>query len=548
MKGKALRFGTSGLRGLVTEMTDYEVYLNSRAFFSFLELNQGPLALAEDLRERCSQTGMESSPRIARAVLQAARDAGFSPVHCGKIPTPALASYALNREIPAVMITGSHIPGDRNGVKFYKSDGEVLKSDEEAIMKAVERWRADAEINALFDAEGAFVVAPEKLRFNHTARDEYKARYASLFDEKPLKGQIIVLYEHTAVGRELTREIFEALGAEIIPVGRSDKFVPIDTEDISAAQEKEYRSLVKKHQADALISTDGDGDRPLLIDERGAFHRGDVLGALTTQILFFFNGGPQSSVSIPISCSDAVDRFLVDKLGRALHLKKTRIGSPYVIEAMQHAPQSCPLVVGWEANGGYLTHSQLKLGTGSLSALPTRDAMLPLIAVLSYAAKQKATLSSLFAQLPKRYTRAGLLDEIPPEQSQALVKYISPKTPGVQRITNWSSLSATDAQGQAIPIDEDFLADWKETQARIAEVFAPLRPAVLFELNALDGLRLYFDNNDILHLRASGNAPQLRLYCVTDSQERADGIIRVAMDPEKGAIVRALDGLKKKAR
>jgi hypothetical protein len=47
----------------------------------------------------------------------------LSAVNCGFIPSPAVALYGITREIPSIMVTGSHIPDDRNGIKFNQCNG-----------------------------------------------------------------------------------------------------------------------------------------------------------------------------------------------------------------------------------------------------------------------------------------------------------------------------------------------------------------------------------------------------------------------------------------
>jgi hypothetical protein len=79
-------------------------------------------------------------------------------------------------------------------------------------------------------------------------------------------------------------------------------------------------------------------------------------------------------------------------------------------------------IVGWEANGGFLTGSEIALEDGSLSALPTRDATLPILANLYAAAKQGVSLAALWGQLPARFGRAGLLDGIPTAVGGAILK------------------------------------------------------------------------------------------------------------------------------
>jgi len=56
------------------------------------------------------------------------------------------------------------------------------------------------------------------------------------------------------------------------------------------------------------------------------------------------------------------------------------------------------------------------------------------------------------------------------------------------------------------------------------------------KINSLDGVRIFFDNGDIAHLRPSGNAPQLRIYSVAGSQERADEIVRLALEEPNGIL------------
>src|SRR5690606_538433 len=116
----------------------------------------------------------------------------------------------------------------------------------------------------------------------------------------------------------------------------------------------------------AILSTDGDSDRPFVIDENGVFHRGDELGAVVAEWL------GTDFAAYPISSNDAVDQFL-SSLGTPY--QHTKIGSPYVIAAMRDS--SASHAVGWEVNGGFLLGSTIPTANGSLEPLPTRDAALP---------------------------------------------------------------------------------------------------------------------------------------------------------------------------
>ena len=126
MTKSGVAFGTSGARGLATAMTDSVCYAYAKGFLQYLE-SIGEIkrageavAVGGDLRP--------STSRVMEAVCRAADDIGYRAVNCGKIPSPAVALFGFENNIPSIMVTGSHIPDDRNGIKFNKCTGEVLKS------------------------------------------------------------------------------------------------------------------------------------------------------------------------------------------------------------------------------------------------------------------------------------------------------------------------------------------------------------------------------------------------------------------------------------
>ena len=127
------KFGTSGLRGLVTELTPELIRDHVHAFVAACPTG-GAVHVGRDLRP--------SSPDIAAQVMAAISEAGLIAVDAGAVPTPALALGSMGAGHGAVMVTGSHIPADRNGLKFYLPTGEVSKADEAAILGALGQSRA----------------------------------------------------------------------------------------------------------------------------------------------------------------------------------------------------------------------------------------------------------------------------------------------------------------------------------------------------------------------------------------------------------------------
>lgn len=129
----------------------------------------GEVLLGRDLRL--------SSPLIAEQCARAVVGAGLVPVDCGAVPTPALALAATQMRAPAIMVTGSHIPDGRSGLKFYPGQGEIDKSDEARILA----WHSKLGLTAV----PAEAVAVRPL----DALTAYKARYLDFFGPNALRGQ-----------------------------------------------------------------------------------------------------------------------------------------------------------------------------------------------------------------------------------------------------------------------------------------------------------------------------------------------------------------------
>jgi len=509
---KPLGFGTSGRRGLIADLTQLEIYINATAELEYLlslSLEHGGVRRGDDFYYALDLR--PSSPLLMEAVAQAIEDAGMRGISLGLIPTPALMYYALSRGRASIMITGSHIPFDRNGYKLNTSRGELLKEHEAPIGAKVAEVRAriyGQEFDqSAFDGSGALRKRRAAAPASGAGRERYAARYLDFFPAQPgsLEGRRILVYQHSAVGRDLLVEVLSHLGAEVIPAGRSDTFVPIDTENIGADQLDAIGKLAAHHpNLWAVVSIDGDSDRPLLLafDSRGElkFFGGDLVGMITAQYL---NAG---AVVVPITCNDAIDQ---SALAPVLE-PKTRIGSPYVVAGMAAAAaKGRQAVCGWEANGGFLLGADVTRHGRILTALATRDAFLPILSVLYAAAERDVPVAELFGELPRRFSRAGLLKDFPREISLRIMERLS-------------------------------RPDSKEIAARIFT--AALGFSSIERLDYTDGVRIIFANNEVAHIRPSGNADELRIYAVANSQARADAILAEGIREPDG-ILRSLQQL-----
>ena len=140
----------------------------------------------------------------------------------------------------------------------------------------------------------------------------------------------------------------------------------------------------------------------------------------------------------------------------------------------------------------------------SSSSSSSNDAVIVILSLLVAGKNQDIPLSGLSAQLPERYTFSDRIKQIPTDRSQALI-------------------AGFDSGNEQ--------SDKENIAAFFAQQFGHVTT-----INRTDGLRITFENGDIVHLRPSGNAPELRCYTEADSLQRATTINSQAMEKVRAAI------------
>ncbi|WP_296040690.1 phosphomannomutase [uncultured Agrobacterium sp.] len=464
----SLKFGTSGLRGLSEDLKGKASSLYATAFARHL-LNAGlaqpgdPILIGQDFRD--------SSPAIASSCIAALEGAGLKPIDCGALPTPALALYGLSLKAAALMITGSHIPADRNGIKFYRPDGEIDKQDETAIADLAANLKQDE----LTEEKGAAQTRAAE------ATQLFLERNIGLLPENALQGLKIGVYQHSTVARDLFVDVLAHYGAEVIALGRSESFIPVDTEAVSPETLEKLKAWAPEHGLDAIVSADGDGDRPLLADETGTPLRGDLIGLITANFL------KAQVVVTPVTSNSGIEAAGEFKVVR------TKVGSPFVIAGMADAlGEGSDRIVGFEANGGFLTGTPFTLHGKIIAPLPTRDCFLPILATLQLKALEKKKLSQIAAAYSLPVAAADRLQNFAQEKSSALMEHLR---------ASRSNL-------------EQFLRPVGQVQST----------------SDIDGLRVTLTNGNTIHFRPSGNAPEMRCYVEAANEDEANALLNQGLD------------------
>lgn len=459
----SVKFGTSGLRGLSTDLLGEPSSLYTTAFCHHLQkagcAEKGDVVLVgKDYRE--------SSPAIAANCMGAIAAAGFTPVDCGALPTPALAFYGQKRKAASIMITGSHIPADRNGIKFYLPDGEITKDDEQAISGFAEKLKGTIEQTS---AEGEDEASEALAGFG--------ARCTAILPDDALSGMKVGVYQHSTVARDLFIAVLEHYGADVTPLGFSEEFIPVDTEAVSPETVELLKGWAGEHGFDAIISADGDGDRPLVADETGTPLRGDLIGLMTANFL-----GAKVVVT-PVTSNSGIEK------NGDFEVIRTRVGSPYVIAGMEKAiAEGKDGVMGFEANGGLLTGSPFRPAGDTIAALPTRDCFLPVLSALYLAHRDSRKLSELAKAYSLPVADADRIKNFEQARSAALMDYL------------------------------------RESDSNLADFLAPV--GTVADKSDIDGLRVTLEDGRIIHFRPSGNAPEMRCYVEAASAGEARELLK----------------------
>ena len=280
-----LKFGTSGLRGLVTEMTDPVCAAYAGAFLRHL----GAGAATAVWSARTSGRAPPGSPPPARGAIRAD---GVTAVDCGVVPTPALALEAGRRG-------AARDHGHRQPHPLRPQRPEVLPPRRRDHQGRRGRHRRGARR----PRTGTAVRAGSRPATERRPRTTSRATSTSSAPAASPAGAS-ALYQHSAAGRDLIgRRLGGARRRGRRP--RPHRRLRADRHRGHRRRGRRARSRawVAEHRLAALVSTDGDGDRPLIADETGAVLRGDAVGTLAARAL------GADAVATPLNASTALERI-----------------------------------------------------------------------------------------------------------------------------------------------------------------------------------------------------------------------------------------------
>ncbi|MBO6259102.1 MAG: phosphoglucosamine mutase [Succinivibrio sp.] len=341
-------FGTDGVRGRVGTYPitpDFAMRLGMAAGKVLSRNKHGRVIIGKDTR-------------LSGYMLEAALEAGFtatgmSPVMLGPMPTPAVSylTRAFRAEL-GVVISASHNPYYDNGIKFFSSEGTKLPDD------------VESEIEKLIDSKDELTTPPAD--FGRAFRQEdAPGRYIefckSNFDNHmSLEGVKIVLDCANGATYHIAPMVFRELGAEVISIGVEPNGININ-DGVGSTHPKALIDKVLATKADLGIAFDGDGDRVMMVDNKGILRDGDALMyviAKDRKTRGKLNGGVVGTLMTNLALELALKK-------EGIEFVRSAVGDRYVMETL--------LEKGWRLGGENSGHiiclDYVTTGDGIVSSL-----------------------------------------------------------------------------------------------------------------------------------------------------------------------------------
>ena len=349
----SLKFGTDGIRGPV------ETFITPEAC---LKIGHATGLVMKELGWSTVVIGKDT--RISGYMLEAALQAGFIAAGVnvrllGPIPTPGVAYLTKTlRNKFGVVISASHNDFLDNGIKIFNEDGEKISRDLEI---RIEKYLS----TKITSVETASIG--KAFRFDESGPRYIEFCKSTVPSEVNFSSLRIVLDCANGACYKVSPEVFEELGADVICIGNEP-----DGYNINQGCGSTHPDVIKKavidHRADFGVSLDGDGDRVILVDEKGNILDGDDI----LYILAFANPNRTGSWSgvVGTKMSNLGLEDGIKKLG--YKFIRADVGDKYVSNMLTKKGW----MLGGETSGHIICKDLVSTGDGTIAALKVISSLL----------------------------------------------------------------------------------------------------------------------------------------------------------------------------
>ncbi len=345
-------FGTDGIRGVANEppMTPELA----------LRLGRAVTWVAGRGKRHAPRIVVGKDTRLSGYMIETALASGICSMGgrvllCGPVPTPAVAHLTVSMRADAgIVISASHNPYADNGIKIFGADGFKLPD------------AAELEIEALLEdgalpvrKTGRSVGSAERLE---DARGRYVAFVKATFPrDLSLEGVKVVVDAAHGAAYRVAPAVFQELGAALTSIGVRPNGININRGAGALHPEKACAEVVKRGAAIG-IALDGDADRVIVIDEKGAVVDGDAVMAMCAARMIRDKELRRATVVATLMSNLGLERALH---AMGAKLLRTPVGDRYVVEAMRQGGYN----LGGEQSGHLIFLDHASTGDGTIGAL-----------------------------------------------------------------------------------------------------------------------------------------------------------------------------------
>ena len=346
-------FGTDGIRGRVGEPPITAEFMLKLGWATGRVLGRvgGDLVI------------IGKDTRISGYMFESALEAGLSAAGIdirllGPMPTPGIAY--LSRTLHAcagIVISASHNPYSDNGIKFFSRQGTKLPDEIElAIEEELDKPMETVNSARLGKAER---VPDARGRYIEFCKSTVPMSLS-------LRGLKLVVDCANGATYQVAPSVFDELGAEVVEIGTSPDGLNIN-QDCGSTRPEWLQKTVREQGADAGIALDGDGDRVIMVDSRGAVVDGDELLyiiARSRQRQGKLNGSVIGTVMSNLGLEHAL-------WAEGIAFERARVGDRYVLELLQQHGGT----LGGESSGHIICLDRTTTGDGIVAALQVLTTM-----------------------------------------------------------------------------------------------------------------------------------------------------------------------------
>ena len=455
-----------GVPGEEVNLTDEAVTGIMKAFCAWAAQRCGK----EKLTIAIGHDSRLSAGRISACAVKAVTESGCDAIVTGLSSTPSMFMLLQEEDIGAdasVMITASHLPFNKNGLKFFTPEGGLEGKDIADIL-------AMAAEGAALSGSGC---VRELCYIDRYSEGLVRFVREKTGQEKPLAGKKIVVDAGNGAGGFYVDKVLKPLGADtagsqfLEPDGNFPNHIP-NPEDKKAMHAISQR--VKETGADFGIIFDTDVDRAGAVDKQGEEINRNRLIALISAILLQEKSGTIVTDSVT---SDGLTAFIESRGGKHCRYKRGYRNVIDKAKELNAAGEYSPLAI--ETSGHAALMENYFLDDGAY--LVTR-----ILVSLAQLAKEGKDIGDLIADLPEPaeaaevrlgFTTLGKQDF--KNNGNFAIRELQLRVPDLPGMT----LAAENFEGVRINFDKDHGDGWALVRMSLHEPIMPIN----FESNSKGG-------------------------------------------------------------